>query len=163
MNVKDVLRGAYGRSKMTTEMLLEDLSDAEILQRPVPESNHIAWQLGHLVLSLNYFGEAVRPGAMPKLPAGFAEQHTKETSGSNDPSAFLSKSVYLRLLSEQRQALIGLLDELHESRLDDDAPAEMQSYAPKISDVLELAAAHELMHSGQFTVLRRKLGKPVAF
>ena len=116
MNAKDVLRGAYGRSKMMTEMLLEDLSDAEILQRPVPEANHIAWQLGHLVLSLNYFGEAVRPGTMPKLPAGFAERHTKETSGCDDPSAFLSKSDYLRLLEEQRQALLGLLDELPESR-----------------------------------------------
>ena len=163
MHVKDMLRGAWGRSKMVTEMLLGDLSDAEILQRPVPEANHIAWQLGHLVLSLNYFGEAVQPGAMPKLPAGFAEQHAKETAGSDDASAFLSKSDYLRLLDEQRQALAGLLDGLPESRLGDAAPAEMQGYAPKIIDVLELTAAHELMHSGQITVVRRKLGKPVAF
>ena len=163
MNVKDALRAAIGHSKMVTEVLLADLSDTEILQRPVPNANHVAWQLGHMVLSFNYFGEAVQPGAMPKLPAGFAEQHSREASGTDDPSAFLVKNEYLRLLDEQRQAFLALLDGLPESRLGDDAPAEMQSYAPKIIDLLQMPATHELMHAGQFTVVRRKLAKPVAF
>jgi uncharacterized damage-inducible protein DinB len=123
----------------------------------------VAWQLGHLVLSFNYFGDAVQPGSMPKLPAGFAEQYTAETAGTDGPSAFRAKGEYLRLLDEQRQAFLRLLDGLPESRLADDAPAKMQSYAPKIIDVLAMVAAHELMHAGQFTVVRRKLGKPVAF
>jgi hypothetical protein len=163
MNVKDVLRGGIDRSKMVTELLLADLTDAELLQRPVPEANHVAWQLGHLVMSFNYFGEAVQPGSMPKLPAGFAEQYSRETAGTDDPSAFLAKSEYLRLWDEQRQAFLRLLDGLPESRLESDAPAEMLSFAAKIIDVLAMPATHELMHVGQFTVVRRKLGKPVAF
>ena len=31
-------------------LLVSDLSDAELLVRPVPQANHIAWQLGHLIL-----------------------------------------------------------------------------------------------------------------
>ena len=131
--------------------------------RPVSGANHIAWQLGHLVFSLNYFGETIKPGSMPPLPAGFAEQHTKETAGKDDAAAFLSKSEYLRLLDTQREAFVKVLDKLPETRFADDAPAEMQDYAPKISDVLSLAAEHEMMHSGHFTVVRRKLGKPVVF
>ena len=36
MNVKDVIRSSFGRSQMVTTMLLSDLSDAEIMQRPAP-------------------------------------------------------------------------------------------------------------------------------
>jgi uncharacterized damage-inducible protein DinB len=148
---------------MVTELLLADLSDAEILERPAPKANHVAWQLGHMVLSFNYFGEVVQPGAMPPLPTGFADQYGKEASATDDPSVFLTRDEYLRLLEQQREALRRVIDELPESRYGDAAPAQMQSYAPTILDVLEMPAAHELMHAGQFTVVRRKLGKPVAF
>jgi uncharacterized damage-inducible protein DinB len=163
MNVKDVLHGSLDRSKLVTEALLADLSDAELLERPVPQANHVAWQLGHMVASFHFFGETVQPGSMPKLPEGFAERYNNEASGTNDPSAFLSKAEYLRLLEQQRQALAGVIAALPESRLEDDAPEPMRSYAPKIVDVLGMVAAHELMHAGQFTVVRRRLGKPVAF
>jgi uncharacterized damage-inducible protein DinB len=163
MQIKDVMRASFGRSKMVTDMLLADFTDAEILVRPVSGANHTAWQLGHLVTSLNYFGETIEPGSMPPLPAGFAERHTKETAGKDDAAAFLGKSEYLRLLDTQREALVKVLDKLPETRFTDDAPAEMRDYAPKISDVLSLAAEHEMMHSGHFSVVRRRLGKPVVF
>jgi uncharacterized damage-inducible protein DinB len=163
MNLQEALRGGFERAKMVTDMLLGDLSDAEILERPVPEANHVAWQLGHLVTSLNLFGEAVRSGCMPALPEGFAAQHSRETAGNNDPAAFHSKSTYLRLLDEQRAALLKLMEELPESRFAEEAPESMRSYAPRIVDLFELASAHELMHSGQITVLRRRLGRSVAF
>ena len=47
--------------------------------------------------------------------------------------------------------------------LSKDAPEEMRSYAPKISDVVLLQLSHLGMHMGQIQVLRRKLGKPVLF
>lgn len=163
MDVNDAMRASFGRAKMITEMLLGDLSDADLLVRPTPGANHVAWQLGHMVLSLNYFGDAVKPGSMPALPERFAEQHSKETAGSNDPAAFLSKQAYLDLLNEQREALAGLLATLPSTRLDEVSPEELKGYAPRISDILSLAAEHEMMHAGQFTVVRRKLGKPVMF
>jgi hypothetical protein len=39
----------------------------------------------------------------------------------------------------------------------------MRDYAPRVLDMIGLASEHEMMHSGQISVLRRKLGKPVAF
>jgi uncharacterized damage-inducible protein DinB len=163
MDVQDVMRASIGRAKMVTGMLLADLSDADLLARPVPGANHVAWQLGHLILSLNYFGETVKPGSMPALPTSFAEQHAKETAGSDDPQAFLSKQEYLSLLEGQRQAFLDLLATVPASRLDEASPEAMQDYAPKISDLVTLVAEHEMMHSGQFSVVRRKLGKPVIF
>ena len=35
--------------------------------------------------------------------------------------------------------------------------------APTVGSVFFLAANHEMMHAGQFSVARRKLGKPVLF
>jgi uncharacterized damage-inducible protein DinB len=163
MNPKDVIRGDFDRSKMVTEMLLAELSDTDIMQRPAPGANHIAWQLGHLVSSTHHLGESVQAGSMPSLPEGFDEKHSKEAATSDDAAAFLKKDEYIALLNEQRDGIVKLLGEIDESRLDEDAPEAMRSYAPKIADLLGLTAAHEMMHSGQITVLRRKLGKPVAF
>ena len=163
MNVKDVFRGSLGRSQMVTNMLLGDLSDSDIMQRPATGANHIAWQLGHLVSSFQHFGEAIRPGSMPPLPDGFAEQHAKETAGSDDPAAFLTKDEYVKLLDQQREAFVQLLDTLQDSDFAADSPEQMREYAPKVIDMVGLTAEHEMMHSGQISVLRRKLGKPVAF
>ncbi len=163
MNVKDVLRGSFGRAQMVTSMLVADLSDADIMERPVAGANHIAWQLGHVTSSLSYFGEAIKPGSMPPLPEGFAEQHSKETAGNDDPAAFLKKDEYLKLLDQQRAAILELLDTLNEDNLVADAPENVRDYAPRVVDMIGLAAEHEMMHSGQISVLRRKLDKPVTF
>ncbi len=163
MDVRDVMRASIGRAKMVTDMLLGDLSDADLLVRPVPGSNHVAWQLGHVIVSLNYFGERIKPGSMPALPAQFAEQHSKEKAASDKPTDFLSKQEYVSLLDSQRQAFVDLLATVPVSRLEEAAPQEMLDYAPRICDLVTLVAEHEMMHSGQFSVVRRKLGKPVIF
>jgi len=42
-------------------------------------------------------------------------------------------------------------------------PKEFQKFAPKLVNLLLLVSNHTTMHAGQFTVVRRKLGKPVLF
>ena len=39
----------------------------------------------------------------------------------------------------------------------------MAKFAPTVGAMLLLNANHTMMHAGQFTVVRRKLGKPVLF
>ena len=51
----------------------------------------------------------VAPGAMPPLPAGFAAKFTAETSGSDDPRTFVSKSELLRNYQEQRAGTLAAL------------------------------------------------------
>jgi len=160
VDAKDLIRGAFARAQMVSDMLLEDLDESEIMMRPAEHANHIAWQLGHLIVSFNMFGNKVRADSMPALPEGFVEQHSKETSASDDASGFLSKGEYLDLLNQNREGLVGLVAE---ADLDAAAPEEMQGYCQSVGDMLDLAASHELMHSGQITVLRRRLGKPIKF
>jgi len=50
MNGIDVLRTSLESSRKMLEWIVSDLSDADLLVRPVPEANHLAWQLGKPVL-----------------------------------------------------------------------------------------------------------------
>ena len=51
MNARDVIQTSLNATKNMVDMYLADLSDADLLVRPVPVANHIAWQLGHLISS----------------------------------------------------------------------------------------------------------------
>jgi hypothetical protein len=67
--IQAALKGAAG----LVDWYLSDLSDADILVRPVPTANHIAWQLGHLISGEAYLVKQGIPDAQfPELPPGFA-------------------------------------------------------------------------------------------
>ena len=148
---------------MITKMYLEDLTDAELLVRAVPGTNHIAWQLGHLIASEREFTEAARPGTSPALPAGFVEKHSKETSNSDNPAAFLKKPEYLAIYNQQRAATLKALQSLSDSELDQPAPEKYSAYVKSVGDMLSLQGGHWMMHAGQWAVIRRKLGRPPLF
>jgi hypothetical protein len=112
MTGKDAIRTALMGTQQVLSWYISDLSDADLLVRPAPNANHIAWQLGHLINSeKGLVGKNVPGATYPELPAGFADQHSKPTVGA----------------------------------------------------IFLLESNHTLMHAGQFTVVRRKLGKPVLF
>jgi hypothetical protein len=143
---------------------VSDLSDADLLVRPVPNSNHIAWQLGHLISAeTGMCGEAI-PGAVKvELPAGFKEQHGKATAAVDPPKGFLTKAEYLGLFNRVRETTLAALEQMAETDLDKASVGQMAKFAPTLADMLLLQANHTMMHAGQFTVVRRKLGKPILF
>lgn len=163
MDSKHVLLDGLRVSEMVTTMLLGDMDEADLLVRPTPGANHYAWQLGHLIGSMNQMCEMVEPGVLPALPEGFSESYTKETAANDDAAAFLSKQEYLNLLNAQRAGVRKLIDELDEARLDEPSPESMRELMPTLGDILHLVSIHEIMHSGQLSVVRRKQGKPVLF
>jgi uncharacterized damage-inducible protein DinB len=145
-------------------MYLADLSDADLLVRPVPSANHIAWQLGHLIHSERELLSGQAPGATyPALPAGWGEQYTKATSAMEPPKGFATKAVYLDLFQKVREATLANLNRLSDADLDRPTTGQMAQYAPTLGSLFILIANHTLMHAGQFTVVRRKLGKPIIF
>ena len=50
---------------------------------------------------------------------------------------------------------------MSDADFDKATPANMASYAPNFGALFILLSTHDMMHGGQFTVVRRKLGKPV--
>jgi hypothetical protein len=163
MNAHSAIKAVMEQANMISMSYLKDLSDDEILVRPVDGANHIAWQLGHLINSENQLVEMVCPGSMPALPEGFGEQHTKETAGLDDASAFGTKESYLGQFEAQRAGTLAALDKLSETDLDKPSPEAIQMIAPTVGGVFQMQATHWLMHAGQWAVIRRKLGRERLF
>jgi uncharacterized damage-inducible protein DinB len=160
MRATDTIKVALNSTMNLLDMYVSDLSDADLLVRPVPGANHIAWQLGHMIVGEPFLVRSeLADATFPDLPAGFAEKHTKETSTSD--TGFLGKAEYLDLYKKMRKATLAALETLTDSDLDRPCTGRMAPYAPKLVDLLLLVANHTTMHAGQFTVVRRKLGKPV--
>src|SRR5262249_3702464 len=131
---------------------------------PVPNANHIAWQLGHLISAESaLLKDYLPPGTYPELPAGFAERHNKSTASSDSAKAFGTKKEYLDLFNKFRSATVAALDKMDDKDLDKPTRGDMAKFAPTVGALLLLQSNHTLMHAGQFTVVRRKLGKPVLF
>ena len=140
---------------------VSDLSDADLLVRPTPTANNIAWQMGHLIEGEVQLVKIILPDAVyPALPADFGK-YTKETSTQD--SGFLGKNAYLELFKRAREATIAAVAKLSEADLDKPVTGNMAKFAPTWGAMLLLVSNHTLMHAGQFTVVRRKLGKPVLF
>lgn len=163
MQTKDAIRSAMDFSNMVFKGYLGDLEDADLLRRPGPGCNHLAWQCGHLITAEAGLLNGICPGKAPDLPDGFAEAHAKENAGNDDASAFCSKSEYLELMQTVRAATLSALDEISESALDEPAPEQVREFCPTAGHVFLLIATHPMMHAGQAVPVRRQLGKPVLF
>jgi hypothetical protein len=161
MNAQEAIKMSQTFSTTVLKSYLADLSDADLLRRPGPGCNHLAWQLGHLIASECSLLEAVAPGASIKLPDNFAAQHDKANAGSDDASKFATKQQYLDLLDKVQAATAAALDKVSAADLDKPGPESFQSFAPTVGSVFVLIATHPMMHAGQFVPVRRALGKPV--
>jgi uncharacterized damage-inducible protein DinB len=161
MNGKQALRASLQSTQHLIGMYLSDLSDADLLVRPLPGANHIAWQFGHIIDGERHLMSAIPGASYPEMPAGFSETHDMKAASSDSTKGFLTKSQYLELFNKVRAATIAAVDKLSDADLDKPNSGSMAKFAPTIGDLIVLVANHTMMHGGQFSVVRRKLGKPV--
>jgi DinB superfamily len=162
MGPKDVMRKSLDMSDFVLKSYLADLSDADLLLRPVEGMHSIALQLGHLIATERYVNDLIKPGAPPPLPEGFDKAHDIKNANLDD-SGFVSKEKYLELLAAQRSFTKELIEATPEVELDDTRDGKLPTWIPTVGDALALPGLHCLMHYGQFVAVRRALKKPIAF
>lgn len=163
MSVAEHIKTSLQTPTFVVQAYLEDLTDEQLMLRAADGVNHIAWQLGHLIASEHMLINMVCPDSMPALPEGFAEQHGKETAGSDDASAFCTKAEYLKLMNEQRAGALATLEKLSDEDLAKPAPEEMHRIAETVGAMFAMQGTHWMMHAGQWVIVRRQLGKPAMF
>lgn len=163
MNSSQAIKLNIDMAQMCCNMYLDDLTDEDLLQRPTKGCNHINWQIGHLVSSDHNMVSAVVPGKMPPLPEGFADKYTKETAKSDNASDFCTKAELLAAASEQLTAVVSALAALSDADLDAATPEPINAYAPTVGALFSMLGSHWMMHSGQWVVVRRQLGRPPLF
>ena len=163
MNFQDAIRSALSGADFLVARYLDDLTDEEILVRPVPDANHIAWQLGHLIAAERHLIEAAVPGSMPELPAGFVEAHKKDTAANDDPAKFLTKAGYLDLAKTIRAATLKALDSRSPADFDKPVEGRVPPFVKRAGDCFTIIANHWALHAGQWVILRRKLRRERLF
>jgi hypothetical protein len=164
MNGVKAIQTALEGTRSALHMFVSDFSDADLFVRPVPNANHTAWQIGNVIVGDQYMVTSQLPDVpFPELPAGFAELHGPDGAKKDGPEGFLTKAEYLALFDKVRAATITALGGLKDHELDRPTTGQMASYAPTLGQMFILASDHTLMHAGQFSVIRRCLGKPVLF
>lgn len=163
MNARDAIVTALTGTQGMLPMYLGDLSDADLLVRPVPNANHAAWQIGHLISSEKHLLQDHMKANYPAFPAGFDELHSGKKASIDQDKGFLTKNQYLELFNQVREATKAAVAKLSDADFDRPAKGPVEKFAPTLGTLLLLVSNHTLMHAGQFTVLRRKLGKPVVF
>ncbi len=162
MTPKDVFRQVLGSGDRLLRAYVGDMSDADLLVRSVPGSNHAAWQLGHILTGTSRMLTALGRPAID-LPEGFAAAYSAETSTSNDPARFATNAEYLALLDKAKAAILAANEATPDANLDAPGPEAMREFAPTVGAVLTILGGHWLMHSGQLLPIRRKLGRPPLF
>ncbi|QDV25661.1 DinB family protein [Aureliella helgolandensis] len=156
MQAPQAIRQALDMSLMICMSYLQDLDDQDLLQRPHPDCNHINWQIGHLVLS--------EAEALCKLDSqqffDFLPEHSamygRHSQKIDHAESFCTKHELNSRAKIVREALLQLL----EQHTDLNAESGVD-YAPTVGALLNVQAAHWLMHAGQWVVVRRQLGKPI--
>jgi len=99
---------------------------------------------------------------MPALPEGFAAKYEKATAGSNNVADFATPEELKSLYQSQRTALLAAIDACPIDQMGQPAAEAIQAYCPTIYDAFSMQATHWLMHCGQWVVIRRELGLPMA-
>ena len=163
MDSRAAIKTCINSGKMITDAYLGDLTDADLLVRPCPGINHIAWQLGHLIYAEHAMVESIAPGSMPALPPGFESRYNNETAKSDNPANFLTKEEYLRILNEQRAGTLAALDSQSDADLDLPVHPPFNSFLASRGALFSMQGSHWLMHIGQWAVIRRILNRPPLF
>ena len=161
MSVKDAIRQTLDMSQNILSKYISDLDDDAIRLRPMEGINPIAWQLGHLLSFERSMVEGIKPGSSPALPEGFDDNHSTDAAKAKRDSGYRTLSEYQAMMQAQRTATKQVLDGLSEQELEAPAPERFRSFTATVKDGLNMVGIHDLMHSGQFVIVRRKLNKPV--
>ena len=164
MSSKAMIQQSLNVSDMLMNKYLTDLDSEAFLLRPVHGMNHLAWQVGHLIVSERKMLEVIKPGVSPELPAEFETKHAMDKHGSDTATDFHTKDEYLALWKAQRAATQSTLETMSEADLDAPCPDEkMRQMASTVGALFNLAGLHSVMHSGQFVAVRRSKEMPIAF
>lgn len=158
--LRDQLRAAFVMPDAVVKFYVEDMTDDDLRVRATPETNHWNWQWGHLIVSEVFHIESLGRGAAPELSDEFRAAYSNENSRSDDPADFLDREALAREQLRIRTYTFETLEGLSEEQLVGPTPPVLDYLGPTVASVFTGEIVHWMMHIGQLTVIRKRLGKP---
>jgi hypothetical protein len=161
MSIAELLANNIRQSKGMIDAFLKDFSDEEMLFRPAKGANHAAWQIGHLANSTR----GMVNGCDQSVAFAFEDdtRFGKSKAGIDDPAFFPKKKEIIDRFDGAVELAADWVGKLSEADLGKASPERLRQFAPTFANVAILLGSHPMMHIGQFSVMRRALGKPVLF
>ena len=149
------------QTKGMIDSFLKDFTDAEMMFRPAKSANHAIWQIGHLANSTRGIVTSCDPACA--FPFEDDTRFGKSKASNDDAAFFPSKSEILGRFDVAMETAAAWVAKLTDADMAKPSPERLQNFAPTVGNAAILLASHPLIHIGQFTVMRRALGKPHIF
>jgi uncharacterized damage-inducible protein DinB len=155
----DLLTFSLIRSRDMLLGFTGDLSPAEMVHRPVPQSNCAAWLIGHLTLTdRRILSTMLGVTDLPALPEGFEKRFARDAEAPK-AADYGDVSALGSLFAAHRNLLIETVGKASPEVLD----RKIDPPHPRFSTVAEAVAfmaLHVILHVGQISTIRRSLGRP---
>jgi len=128
-----------------------------MFKSPPPTSNPVAWQVGHIAVTLN-FGLKVLDQALV-VDKSWASLYGRGSVPSNDPVGQPTVEQLIKVMNQAHEKLLNAFMEADEALLlADNAIERLRERYPKNGDfVTFLLTAHAGFHFGQIALLRKLL------
>ncbi|TWT86882.1 DinB superfamily protein [Pseudobythopirellula maris] len=154
-------RYALQRTRQITEALIEVLDGDDWSHRVAPDTNSPLWIIGHLAWVDNRMAGRFRPERALDAEKVWGELFQFGTKPL-DAGEYPPIDEVLAVWRERRENLLAVFDEVSDEELDAPGPpadaASPIPGAPCAGYFFLFTSQHELLHTGQLTVVRRVLG-----
>ena len=142
------------------ERILADIPDDKATFQAGGAGNHALWVTGHLAV-IDDLILHVHTGCRHELPERYRTLFGIESRPVDDPAAYPSRRELSDALHLHRRRLVTWVESLDDESAWKSSPEYFRPFAPDAITTPFAAAAHDLMHAGQVTVVRAALRLPV--
>jgi len=157
VHARDTGLGNLTFARGLTEMLYDGISPDKLLHAPFPGANHALWIMGHLATTDDMFLGKLMPRE-PKLLAKWGELFGMGSKPVGDAAAYPSFDEIRAAFRNMREELMGWLKSQDDAAMARPLPEGLEMFAPNLATFMGNLAAHESLHAGQLTVIRKHLG-----
>lgn len=158
MELKPRLKNQLKMARHFSEELLSSFHTPQQWTHQVhPDANHALWFAGHMGVVDNFMISLIAPDKSSAKPR-FQELFGMGSRPTANADAYPPIDEVRAYMTERRETLLGILDELDDDGLSRPLPEGAPDFLKDVASTFSLVAWHEGLHSGQVSVARRALG-----
>ena len=152
----------YGMNLRRAELLVDDLTDEQMVAQPSGVINHPAWTLGHLGVTSDALAGML--GLPSTFPDTWKEACRMGSIPSGNAADFPGKVELLEQLRAQHERVSEAMAAVDAERLQQPTPPRLRERFPTVGDfAAALMTMHEGHHLGQVAAWRRAMGLGSAY
>lgn len=146
-------------SRYTFDQMLDTLPDDAWLTVPVDQANHALWITGHLAWADAHLLASLG-GPADLVPADWLATFGWGSACTNEASVYPDADQVREKGHRARQAVRDFFLALPDEQALAPAPDVLKKMVRQLGGVPGFIAAHEMLHCGQLSVIRKQLGLP---